>query len=72
MDRVQPYDMVHRPEKAWNTLADMIGHLRTDLLVMRLNPKNVGPFPADIQDRLSSLRDEIDRALCEDEEDDYF
>lgn len=72
MDRVQPYDMVHRPEKAWNTLADMIEHLQTDLLIMRLNPKDVGSFPADIQRRLSGLRDEIDRALCdEEEENDY-
>lgn len=71
MDRVQPYDMEHRPEKAWNTIADMIGHLQTDLFIMRLNPKKVGPFPADIQNRLRSLRDEIDRVLCDEEENDY-
>ena len=70
--RVQAYDMVHNPEKAWNTLGDMVGHLQNDLFIMQINPKEVGEFPADIKSRLRCLRNAIDRALCEDKEEDWF
>jgi len=57
------YNIIHHPEKAWNTFSNQISHLQNDLFIVQANTRTLGVIPADILQRLETLKNAIERAL---------
>lgn len=64
-ERINAYNISHKPQKTWDTFSAQIKHAENDLLLMTANCAKVGKIPRDIRQTLRSLRDAIDRALIE-------
>lgn len=57
------YNIIHCPEKAWNTFSNQISHLQNDLFIVKANTGTLGAMPADILRRLETLKKAIEEAL---------